>query len=150
MAAPPSSARAAAALSRCSQTDEQPGVVTLPPLLRTKSLAAMAAATALLALQPALAQVSTAQVRALNLARNWAIDNNGGLAVYVPAACMFNTGDGGGACLVSHDGQGYRYSFLGGAPGWQQNNQSPSQETELLISGDGRRVLSVLYNGRPR
>ena len=117
--------------------------------MRRISLAA-ATAAALLTCAPVFAQVSAATVRALNLARNWAIDNNGGLSVYVPAACMFNTGDGGDSCLVQRDNQGYRYKFLGGRPGWQQTGQAPTQETELLVSTDGRRVLSVIYNGSPR
>ena len=52
---------------------------------------ALMAASALLSSLPALAQVSAANVRALNVARNWAVNNNGGLSVYRPAACMFNT-----------------------------------------------------------
>ena len=63
---------------------------------------------------------------------------------------LFNTGDAGDSCLVQRDNQGYPYKFLGGRPGWQQTGQAPTQETELLISSDGRRVLSVIYNGSPR
>ena len=60
----------------------------------------LVATTAVLSSLPTLAQVSAANVRALNSARNWAVDNNGGLSVYRPAACMLKTGDGGGSCLT--------------------------------------------------
>jgi hypothetical protein len=42
------------------------------------------------------------------------------------------------------------FRFLGGPPGWQEQNQAPTVETEILISADGRQVLEVLYNGTPR
>lgn len=99
---------------------------------------------------PGLAQVSEANVRALNLARNWAITNNGGLSVYVPAACMFETGNGGGSCLVQADDGGFRFRFLGGSPAWQVEGRSANRETEIQISADGRTVLDVPYNGVPR
>jgi hypothetical protein len=98
----------------------------------------------------ALAQVSDANVRAVNTARNWAINTNGGLSRYEPAGCMFNTGDGGGSCLTQTNNQGFFFSFLGGAPGWQQEGQAPTTETQIEISPDGRTVLNVNYNGVPR
>ncbi|PWL23057.1 MAG: hypothetical protein DCO99_03485 [Synechococcus sp. XM-24] len=111
---------------------------------------ALMAASALLSSLPALAQVSAANVRALNVARNWAVNNNGGLSVYRPAACMFNTGDGGGSCLTQNNSQGFRFKFLGGAPGWQQLGTPATTETEIQISSDGRTVSNVIYNGSPR
>lgn len=98
----------------------------------------------------ALAQVTGENVRALNLARDTAVSLNGGLSVYRPAACMFQTGDGGGDCLVRDDDQGFLFQFLGGVPGWQQENIAPTVETEVLISPDGRSVVNVEYNGAPR
>lgn len=89
-------------------------------------------------------------VRAINLARNTAIKLNGGLSVYQPAACMFNTGANGGTCLVALNERGYRYRFQGGTPGWQQLGLAPSTETELLVSPDGRSVRELIYNGAPR
>jgi hypothetical protein len=94
--------------------------------------------------------VSDANVRAVNLARDWAINTNGGLSRYEPAACMFKTNDGGGSCLVQNSSQGFSFDFQGGAPGWQQLGQPATTETQILISPDGRSVLNVNYNGAPR
>jgi len=110
----------------------------------------LAAGSALLAAMPALAQVSDSNVRAVNVARQWAINQNGGLSVYVPAQCMFDTGNGGGSCLVQNNNQGYFFRFLGGSPGWQQYNQPATTLTEVQVSPDGRSVVNVSYNGAPR
>ena len=99
---------------------------------------------------PVLAQVSDANVRAVNTARNWAVEANGGLSVYVPAACMFETSNGGGPCLVNSTPQGFFFRFIGGPPGWQVEGLAPTRETDLQISPDGRTVLNVNYNGTPR
>ena len=109
-----------------------------------------AGAVALLVGAPALAQVSGSNVRAVNLAREWAIRTNGGLSVYRPAACMFETGNGGGTCLQQANDQGYFFRFLGGPPGWQQQGGSATVETAIQISPDGRSVVNVSYNGSPR
>ena len=111
---------------------------------------ALATGSALLATLPALAQVSDANVRAVNVARQWAINQNGGLSVYVPAQCMFDTGNGGGSCLVQNNNQGYLFRFLGGSPGWQQYGQPATTLTEIQVSPDGRSVVNVGYNGAPR
>jgi hypothetical protein len=99
---------------------------------------------------PVLAQVSDANVRAVNTARNWAVNANGGLSVYVPAACMFETANGGGACLVNSTPQGFFFRFAGGPPGWQVEGRAPTLETRIQISPDGRSVLNVPFNGAPR
>ena len=112
--------------------------------------AGVATATALFSGLPMLAQVSDANVRAVNLARNWAITTNGGLSVYVPESCMFKTADGGGSCLVQSNSQGFFFRFRGGAPGWQQLGTTATRETDVQISPDGRTVVNVSYNGRPR
>lgn len=107
----------------------------------------------LVAPQAALAQeapVPFSAVRALNLARNTAIQTNGGLAVYRPAQCMYETANAGNQCLISSTSEGYLFRFLGGAPGWQQLNLAATVETEIRISSDGRTVLGVDYNGAPR
>lgn len=113
-------------------------------------LSLIATATAVISAGTALAQVSDSNVRAVNLARNWAVNSNGGLSVYVPAACMFNTSDGGGSCLIQTNNQGYTFRFLGGAPGWQQEGLAPTTETQLTVSPDGRSITNVGYNGSPR
>ncbi len=99
---------------------------------------------------PVLAQVGDANVRAVNTARNWAVNANGGLSVYVPASCMFETANGGGACLVNSTPQGFFFRFVGGPPGWQVEGRPPSLETQIQISPDGRSVVNVPYNGAPR
>lgn len=131
----------------------------MPPsaLLRRSGFALLAAALAAAlpvltsgGAGPAQAQVSEANVRAVNTARNWAVNANGGLSVYVPAACMFETSSGGGVCLVNSTPQGFLFRFAGGPPGWQAQGQLPSRETAVQISPDGRTVLNVIYNGPPR
>ena len=108
----------------------------------------------LLTPEPARAQadasVPYSAVRALNLARNTAVQSNGGLGLYRPDKCMFETASAGNKCLISSTSDGYLFRFLGGAPGWQQLNLAPSVETEIRISSDGRTVLGIDYNGAPR
>ncbi len=101
---------------------------------------------------PVLSQntIPASQVRALNLARNTAVAENGGLTLYRPQPCMFQTSSGGGACLVSDDNAGYTFQFLGGAPGWPEDGSEPTMETEIQIAPDGRSVNEILYNGSPR
>lgn len=90
------------------------------------------------------------EVRALNLARNEAIRINGGLTVYRPASCMFSTSAPSNPCLIRSDAKGFVYRFRGGVPGWESNRIAPSTETEIRISGDGRSLVKVIYNGVPR
>jgi hypothetical protein len=116
-------------------------------------LLAPAIPAAQLALGPARAQEQNAAprfstLRAVNLARMRAESLNGGLIVYRPQRCMYE--DNGGACLVSSNANGIVFRFFGGPPGWQEQNQPPTVESEILISADGRQVLDVLYNGKPR
>ena len=99
--------------------------------------------------QDALAQVSDAQQRAVNVARMRAEKINGGLSQYRAASCMYNTSAGGGECLVN-SADGFTFMIPGGEPGWQEAGQSPTVETEIRISPDGREVLSEIYNGLPR
>ncbi len=101
----------------------------------------------------ALAQdgpVPYSAIRALNLARNVAVQTNGGLGVYRPAQCMYETASAGNQCLLSSDANGYLFRFLGGAPGWQQLGLPATTETEIRVAADGRSVLEIVYNGAPR
>ena len=118
--------------------------------IQTLRFSLMAAAAAVVSAGAALAQVSDSNLRAVNLARNWAVNNNGGLSVYVPASCMFNSSDGGGSCLIQTNNPAYTFRFLGGAPGWQQEGLRPTTETEITVSPDGRTITNVGYNGAPR
>ena len=96
------------------------------------------------------AEVSFARVRAVNLARETAVKLNGGLTLYRPAKCMFDTSLAGGNCLIRRNNQGFLFRFLGGAPGWQQLGLPPNWETKILVSPDGRQVVQVLFNRPPR
>jgi len=94
--------------------------------------------------------VPDSQVRAINTARNAAVNTNGGLSVYRPAKCMFETTKLNNPCLISNDQNGYVFRFLGGPPGWQQTNQQPTVQTQIRISTDGRTVQQLIYNGAPQ
>ncbi len=120
--------------------------------LSTLSALAMIAGTGSLAATPLMAQapVPASQVRALNLARNTAVTENGGLSVYRPQPCMFQTSSGGGDCLVQDDSSGYTFQFLGGSPGWPEDGSDATTETEIQITPDGRSVSDIIYNGSPR
>lgn len=115
---------------------------------------ALLLASGLLTAAPGLAlaqpTVPHSAVRAINLARNTAVQLNGGLSVYRPAQCMFQTGDADNPCLVARNSNGFIFRFLGGDPGWQVQNQPANRETEIQISADGRTVKQVIYNGAPR
>jgi hypothetical protein len=91
--------------------------------------------------------VSEAQMRAANMARMSAEVLNGGLSKYSPADCMHQ--GGGASCLVSNTSEGYRFRFLGGAPGWASRNEKATIETIVLISPDAK-VSKVEYNGPVR
>ena len=120
--------------------------------LSTLSALAVIAGTGSLAATPLMAQapVPASQVRALNLARNTAVTENGGLSVYRPQPCMFQTSSGGGDCLVQDDSSGYTFQFLGGSPGWPEDGSDATTETEIQITPDGRSVSDIIYNGSPR
>ena len=96
----------------------------------------------------ALAQIPPSQVRAANLARMEAERLNGGLSKYFTASCMHRSG--GGDCLVDESANGYLFNFLGGAPGWEVNQQPATVQTKILIGPEGNRVKEVIYNGAPR
>jgi hypothetical protein len=123
------------------------------PLLALATGLGLLASPLALAPQPAQAQieadVSFARVRAVNLARDTAVRLNGGLSVYRPANCMFDTSLGGGSCLIRRDDQGFLFRFLGGAPGWQQLGLQPTWDTEIQVSPDGRQVVQVVFNQPP-
>ena len=73
---------------------------------------------------------------------------NGGLSNYFTASCMHRSG--GGDCLVEDNANGYLFNFLGGAPGWEVNQQAATVQTKILIGPEGNRVKEVIYNGAPQ
>ena len=113
----------------------------LKPLLTAGLLLAATASSA-------LAQVPASQVRAANLARMEAERLNGGLSKYFTASCMHRSG--GGDCLVEDNANGYLFNFLGGAPGWEVNQQAATVQTTILIGPEGNRIKQVIYNGTPQ
>ncbi len=115
-----------------------------------RRLFALSAGLSLLLAGPVLAQTDFPfnLQRATNLARMRAEKINGGLALYRADVCMFDRKVGN--CLIEANDQGILFRFLGGPPGWTQLNLPPTTETEIRISPDGREVLRVIYNGKPR
>ena len=84
--------------------------------------------------------------RAVNLARNTAVELNGGLGVYQPGLCMVES-KRVRDCLISRGANGFVFRFPGGEPGWIAEQKPASFETEISIAADGRSVLRTLYNG---
>ncbi|MCP9888541.1 hypothetical protein KBY96_11455 [Cyanobium sp. ATX 6A2] len=91
--------------------------------------------------------ISQSQMRAANLARMQAEVINDGLSNYSSEKCMHQTG--GGSCMVQESSGGYRFRFLGGAPGWDAKGEIGTLETVILVSPDGR-LSRVEYNGPVR
>jgi hypothetical protein len=52
--------------------------------------------------------------------------------------------------VVRSSTDGYRFKFLGGAPGCETMNRKPTVETQIMVSPDGTKVEKVIYNGVPR
>lgn len=126
----------------------------MPRIIRSLSSFFSISAMALVFATSAIAQnITEQQMRAANLARMQAELINGGLAKYSTADCMHQGGGGSGIgtsfCLVSTTPQGYRFRFLGGAPGWAARKGSATVETVILVSADGKN-LQVEYNGPVR
>lgn len=109
---------------------------------------AVAAPSAIERLQAA-EQASRQLQRAVNLARNTAVQLNGGLGVYQPAPCMVEA-KRFKECLLSRGADGFVFRFPGGPPGWVVEQTPATVETELRVSADGRSVIQTMYNGVPR
>ena len=117
-------------------------IIVMRPLLLTLSSACLILSSS------ALAQtISESQMRAANMARMQAEVLNGGLRLYSPADCMHQGGGGGG--LLSNTPEGYRFRFLGGAPGWASRGEQATIETVVLVSPDAK-TSRVEYNGPVR
>ena len=80
--------------------------------------------------------------RSVNLARGEAVKLNGGLSQYRPARCMFQ-GSENNPCIIQADADGIVFRIPGGAPGWEESNQSATVITEVRIAADGRSVLGA-------
>lgn len=113
-----------------------------------RSLALSLSSFFLVLTSSALAQsISESQMRAANMARMQAEVLNGGLGRYSPADCMHQ--GGGGNCLMSSTIEGYRFSFLGGAPGWTSSRKPATIETVVFVSNDAK-MSKIEYNGPVR
>jgi hypothetical protein len=88
--------------------------------------------------------ISQSQMRAANLARMQAETINGGSSQYSPANCMHQ--GGGDACMISSNGDGFRFRILGGATGWAARRDPATIETVIFVSTDGK-TSRVEYNG---
>ena len=80
--------------------------------------------------------------RAMNLARGAATRRNGGLRIYRPGICMYESASNN-PCLVHAGPEGFEFKIPGGAPGWEQSSGSPAVMTRILVAADGRSVLQI-------
>ena len=80
--------------------------------------------------------------RAMNLARGAATRRNGGLRIYRPGICMYESASNN-PCLVHAGPEGFEFKIPGGAPGWEQSAGSPSVMTRILVGADGRSLLQI-------
>ncbi len=80
--------------------------------------------------------------RALNLARGAATRRNGGLRIYRPGLCMYQSASNN-PCLVHAGPEGLEFKIPGGSPGWEQLTDSPSVVTRILVDADGRSLLQI-------
>ena len=87
--------------------------------------------------------------RAINLARGTATRRNGGLRIYRPGICMYESASNN-PCLIHAGPEGFEFKIPGGAPGWEQSAGSPAVMTRILVAADGRSVLQInqtLFSG---
>jgi len=124
------------------------GLTAQPALAQTPQPAPAAAPSAVERLRAAEQDSQNLQ-RAINLARNTAVQLNGGLGLYQPGLCMVEARRAK-ECVISRGPAGLVFRFPGGTPGWVAEQRPASFETELSIAADGRSVLKVIYNGAPR
>ena len=80
--------------------------------------------------------------RAINLARGTATRRNGGLRIYRPGICMYESASNN-PCLIHAGPEGFEFKIPGGAPGWEQSAGSPAVMTRILVAADGRSVLQI-------
>jgi len=87
-------------------------------------------------------------LRAMNLARAKAVELNGGLSNYNPDSCMFSTEIARQRCVIYSGSAGVTFEIAGGSPGWQAQGRAPSVVTEVVVSEDGRSLISArnIYN----
>ena len=78
--------------------------------------------------------------RAINFARDSAVEANGGLRLYHPASCMFKDPTNN-PCLVQRDPNGFKFQFQGGPAGWEVLGLPATVESTVLVAPNGEAVI---------
>ena len=98
-------------------------------------------AGSLMLLPPAVAQEDPlAARRAINFARDSAVEANGGLRLYHPASCMFKDPTNN-PCLVKRDANGFKFQFQGGPAGWEVLGLPATVESTVLVAPNGEAAI---------
>ena len=78
--------------------------------------------------------------RAINFARDSAVEANGGLRQYHPASCMFKDPTNN-PCLVKRDANGFKFQFQGGPAGWEVLGLPATVESTVLVAPNGMAAI---------
>ena len=78
--------------------------------------------------------------RAINFARDSAVEANGGLRLYHPASCMFKDPTNN-PCLVKRDANGFKFQFQGGPAGWEVLGLPATVESTVLVAPNGKAAI---------
>ena len=78
--------------------------------------------------------------RAINFARDSAVEANGGLRLYHPASCMFKDPTNN-PCLVKRDANGFKFQFKGGPAGWEVLGLPATVESTVLVAPNGEAAI---------
>jgi len=78
--------------------------------------------------------------RAINFARDSAVEANGGLRLYHPASCMFKDPTNN-PCLVQRDANGFKFQFQGGPAGWEVLGLPATVESTVLVAPNGEAAI---------
>ena len=78
--------------------------------------------------------------RAINFARDSAVEANGGLRLYHPASCMFKDPTNN-PCLVKRDANGFKFQFQGGPAGWEVLGLPATVESTVLVAPNGEAAI---------
>ena len=78
--------------------------------------------------------------RAINFARDSAVEANGGLRLYHPASCMFKDPTNN-PCLVKRDANGFKFKFEGGPAGWEVLGLPATVESTVLVAPNGEAAI---------
>ena len=82
--------------------------------------------------------------RAINFARDSAVEANGGLRLYHPASCMFKDPTNN-PCLVKRDANGFKFQFQGGPAGWEVLGLPATVESTVLVAPNGEAAIKEIH-----